>query len=89
MAEQMVSVPASLMPAAASELRDKLRAAVQSCASGSTPLVIEIDEGPVLPCALQMLVSTGLYATDQGVTLTHGPRAESLLDGLVSAEHAE
>lgn len=88
MADESVTVPANLMPAAAPELRDRLVAAVKAASAEGTALAVEMDDGALLPCTTQILVAMRSFAADQGVTLTVGPRATELLDSLDSAGHA-
>lgn len=70
--EHSVSIPAGLMPVDASDARDTVRATLES-ATGTVTL--EVEDGPVSLCSLQMLISTQKTIEANGLNLKLGPNA--------------
>lgn len=71
---------AALAPAEARAARDRLAEALT--AAGAAGLALELDEGPVFPCALQLVVAAGRSAEAGGTPLRLGPRATAALAAL-------
>lgn len=67
-----INIPAGLMPVDAVAARDNLREAIEN-AEGAVKL--EVEEGPVSLCSLQMLISARKTVEAKGLDLTLGPNA--------------
>lgn len=69
-------LPSDLVPAKASEMRDALLAWVEE---SEGTLKIDVTEGDLSPCALQLLVAVARTAAAQELDLTYASGAQSVL----------
>lgn len=77
---EALEIPASLGPADAKSVHLACLSALAAAREGGTPLAIELGEGQVWPCALQILAAARLSADAARLTTDFGPRARAALD---------